>query len=49
MSWTGIQAINKPDCYGGESIWHEPVNNNTGATTRTAPVRRGRVEIAGRE
>ncbi|MEU4235281.1 DUF2690 domain-containing protein [Nonomuraea sp. NPDC026600] len=35
-SWTDIQAINQPDCYGGEYIWHEAVNNSTGAITRTA-------------
>ncbi|MFC4117807.1 DUF2690 domain-containing protein [Nonomuraea zeae] len=37
-SWTDIQAINQPDCYGGENIWHEAVNNSTGAVTRTARV-----------
>lgn len=37
-SWTDIQAINQPDCYGGEYIWHQALNNSTGGVTSTARV-----------
>ncbi|MEV0196020.1 DUF2690 domain-containing protein [Nonomuraea sp. NPDC050691] len=40
-SWTDIQAINQPDCLYEERIWHEAVNNSTGARTRTASVSDG--------